>query len=220
MKKTNKFHSGMKVGIVAAVVLLIVLAALVVQSIYKSRVHTQDAPNVVSSTPIEAYTKATKVPADWESYTIEEYSLSGSHPKGWLVLPDSRGNPSTYDYEIGLGVSAQNYEAVIGINKKSLDDVVQRFKDDFLNNGSIHPRLLSEKAMYIDGHLARELRYQQMHGVQGGSAEQQTPGQVERQYFVYSNGMTYSLPTVYESDQPNGQSANNSLMLFESITIE
>lgn len=205
---------------IAAVVAVAVLIGVGVWSIvYKNSMTSTDGTAVVNE-PVtaeapEVYNRTTAVPSDWKTYQDAEYPISVAYPSGWLVVPDSGGNPTMFDYEIGMGMTQQNFEVVIGMNKKPLEERVTQFKNDFLNNGAVHPKLLSEKAMVIDGRPATEVRYRQMSGTPG----QQVEGPIERQYFVFANDVTYTFPVVRESDRPFVLSANDSLIMFESIDI-
>ena len=148
-----------------------------------------------------AYKRTTTVPSDWIVYSNAKYSISFSYPKSWSVISGTNGDPSSYIYEIGMGPYQQTYIAMIGVNKNTLSDNVTILKKNYT--------VLADSKLIIDGHSAEMIRYK------NGSGS-------ERQYYISSNGYTYTLPTVYENDSMTGgggMSAKDSLILFESVKI-
>jgi hypothetical protein len=153
------------------------------------------------SESIEEYKHITKVPEDWLTLSDSKYSFTYSHPPTWKVKPDSKGNPDQFIYEIGMGESEQMYDAIIGIKKGKLKEVVTTYKQGYLSTEGI--KILSEKELLYYGEPAVEIRYS--NG--GGNI-------VDRQYFIaLSEDTVIQAPVVYEQ----GPDAERSLTIFESI---
>lgn len=217
MKVTNQ--KGFSVSTV--LILILVMATLVLAGWYvwqkNEDSQSKNPTNASANTrQVTAYRRTTTVPSDWKTYQDPNYPVSFSYPSTWIVVPDSKGNPTMYDYEIGAGATQQNFDALMGIKQQSLAITVEEYKKNFLENSQYHPKLLSQKQLTIDGNPAQEFRYAQIISSDG---EQKQDG-IERQYFVYFNGNTYTLPVVHETDRPYGITAADSLMFFEGIQID
>jgi hypothetical protein len=150
--------------------------------------------------PAIEYKRTTITPSDWKTYTDDSHFLSFSYPLGWKVVPDSKGNPDKFDYEIGIGPGSQQYSAIIGLKKQSIESTVSDFGHNY------DSKIIT--SITLDGHQAKEITYK-------------NGGNEEKQYFVYAHDNTYSLPTVFKVDIPgSGElSAKDSLALFESVKI-
>lgn len=165
----------------------------------------------------KTYAKTTKVPSDWKKYTDARYPFSIAYPAQWTPEADTKLNPLLYDYEVDF-TNANDpsvASAIVGVKKQSLQDAVAQFKSNFLEVGAVHPKSLSETPLTIDGNEAIEIRYQQ----DTGTSEKHQYGNIERQYFISHGGNVYTPQPVYESGQPGGLNAGQSLILFESLTF-
>jgi hypothetical protein len=210
-------------------VLLVVLIIVVVGGagylVYKNHNNTtknnttSTQPQSTLSAQVTAYRRTTTIPSSWKTYTNTAYKFTVKYPADWHldfnVSNVSPGNNSQNDFsekatKIGVlcyllkGETQTCDGGEINIANQSLQDTAVQYKKAIIND-----EVLSQKNLTIDGHQAVIFRTKQ-----AGSP-------VTDQYFVYSSGNTYAMPTVYESDGQNMPiSANESLMLFEAIKIQ
>lgn len=203
-----------KILIVAAMVVVVVGGGLLAWQFFPKK----NTETVAQQTEIKSYSKTTKVPADWKKYTDPRYPFSISYPSQWTPMVDTKLNPLLYDYEVDFmdATDKSHANAIIGVKKQSLQSAVEQFKSGFLEVGEVRPKLLSETKMKIDGNDAVEIRYQQNIGTPTNA---RLAG-IERQYFISHDGNVYTPQPVYESGQPGGLNAGQSLILFESLTIK
>lgn len=199
--------------IVAMVIVVGVGGVLIWQLLPKQQNGTTSQRNEPTT-----YSKTTKVPSDWKKYTDARYPFSISYPAQWTPVADTKLNPVLYDYEVDFidAKDKSRANAIVGVKKQSLQDAVAQFKSGFLEAGEVHPRLLSEKKMKIDNNDAVEIRYQQ----DIGTPTNHRLGDTERQYFISYKDNVYTPQPVYESGQPGGLNAGQSLILFESLTFK
>ncbi|MNH49905.1 hypothetical protein D3C73_15000 [compost metagenome] len=178
----------------------------------------KNTETVAQQTEVKSYSKTTTVPADWKKYTDARYPFSISYPPQWTPMADTKLNPVLYDYEVDFmdANDKSHANAIVGVKKQSLQDAVAQFKSGFLEVGEVRPKLLSETKLKIDGNEAVEIRYQQ----DIGTATNHRLGDIEKQYFISHDGNVYTPQPVYESGQPGGLNAGQSLVFFESLTIK
>jgi prepilin-type N-terminal cleavage/methylation domain-containing protein len=217
MKTNQKGFGALEVLIVIVIISVLGLAGWYVWKIRNPKSASTNSSTTVKPTKqSEAYKRATTVPAGWKTFTDSKYPISFSYPSSWTTKADSKGNPDKCDYEIGAGASQQTYDVMFCINEKeSLDAEATTLRKTYRTEGAGYSKLLSEKTLTIDGHAAIEFRSQQI-----GNAPGQTLGPVWKQYLVSAGGNVYRLPAVSESDAPGVMPAQESLALFESITIK
>ncbi|MNR03281.1 hypothetical protein D3C85_1191670 [compost metagenome] len=203
-----------KTLIVAVMIAVVVVGGLLVWQLLPKK----NTETVAQQTEIKSYSKTTKVPVDWKKYTDTRYPFSISYPSQWTPIADTKLNPLLYDYEVDFmdGSDKSHANAIVGVKKQSLDDAVGQFKSGFLEVGEVRPKLLSETKLKIDGNEAVEIRYQQ----DIGTLANHRLGDIEKQYFIRHEGNVYTPQPVYESGQPGGLNAGQSLILFESLTIK
>ncbi len=203
-----------KILIIAVMVVVVGVGGVLIWQLMPK----QKAETASQQTEVKSYSKTTKVPTDWKKYTDARYPFSISYPAQWTPVTDSKLNPVLYDYEVDFidANDKSNANAIIGVKKQSLEDAVAQFKSGFLEVGEVHPKLLSETKLKIDGNEAVEIRYQQ----DIGTAANHHLGDIEKQYFISHEGDVYTPQPVYESGQPGGLNAGHSLVLFESLTIK
>ena len=161
-----------------------------------------EKPASSTTKKLEAFERSTEIPADWKKYENKEYKLSFAYPATWTVKENSNGNPDLYKYEIGMGSSMQNYDAVVGINELTLDQTVKRFTENSMFSGSDTVegnKILSKSKITFDGLPAYEVQYE-------------NGKEIWKQYFVNANGYTYDLPYVIESSTEKDR-----LILLESF---
>lgn len=207
-----------KTLIIIAMIVVVGLGGVLIWWVMKPKANpTGGATSTSQNGAAKVYARTTEVPSDWKKYTDTRYPFSISYPASWVPKVDTKVNPLLYDYEVAFASSKESSDAnaIIGVKKQALKDAVGHFKSDFLEAGAVHPKLLSETPLTIDGNDAVEVRYQQILG----TAEKQRTGDIERQYFISNGGNVYTPQPVYESGQPGGLNASQSLILFESLKI-
>lgn len=167
----------------------------------------------------EEYKRTTTIPSEWKIYEDDRYPISFSYPADWRVIPDfNKDDPTNngaYKIAAGSSPSGQYYETAIGIKAQPLEDAISIHKPP----RETRNKLLSEKDITFDGHIAKEIRVQFM----SGPSDNPVPGTIVRYYYVFANGNTYRLPEVFEDESAARSSGINFpteyMTIFESIKI-
>jgi hypothetical protein len=204
----NKQQGSVHVVIISIIAVAIVgaLSFLLIQNLQK-----KDEVADTTTQPAE-YVRTTTVPTDWKVFTSDEYKVSVSYPSDVCVkIFDNQPDHVT----IGLTESscdlAQSYLVAVDINPESLEETVDRFKNDTDDPFTV----ISEKKIKFDGYDGVELRFTDNN--------ESDPKRVQKDIFVYANGYTYTLMRTYETELDTPLdfelTAEEALIILESIKI-
>jgi hypothetical protein len=214
MKFKKGHHMKSQNGSVHVVLIAVLVVALIgtLGYVYWNSLQSKEADTsntMDTSKSVEAYKRTSTVPNTWKKYNDETQGISFSYPSNWTVIPNSKGNPDKFNYEIGMGPWKQQFAVMFGRHdigaglEKYVGSEVKWLKD----NGRTS---VVNTQITIDGHQAREVSYKQSDGTQ------------EKAYYVASGSSIWNLPLVYMADSTTRDyiSAEDSLILFESIQIK
>lgn len=219
MGKASINEDGFTSVELVVVVIMVILISVIGWFVYKDHHHTispATKPSTSTTAQPIVYKRTTTVPSNWKTYTNTSYKFDTAYPSGWSV--------SFHDFYAAsqlssLGLSASENTAELcylpaGVTQTCDEEMdisrlsLQNAASQFYSSGGLKKSEVTQISLTIDGNPALEFT----------NLPSSFPPQ--KDYYIFANGYTYEMPTVYTTkDKTNLLSAQNSLILFESVKL-